>query len=75
MHYFLFGKGVVSEFSYSLDNREDTNLTLLDVFQNGEGGDCKSLVKACKFDSYHIHQILLVIHLSLFCYLLRNFDS
>ena len=22
------GKGVVSEFSYSLDNREDTNLTL-----------------------------------------------
>ena len=28
MHYFLFGKGVISEFSYSLDNREDTNLTL-----------------------------------------------
>ena len=27
MHYFLFGKGVISEFSYSLDNREDTNLT------------------------------------------------
>ena len=23
------GKGVVSEFSYSLDNREDTNLTLM----------------------------------------------
>ena len=28
MHYFLFGKGVISEFSYSLDNCEDTNLTL-----------------------------------------------
>ena len=24
----VFGKGVISEFSYSLDNREDTNLTL-----------------------------------------------
>ena len=31
MHYFLFGKGVISEFSYSLDNREDTNLTLYEL--------------------------------------------
>jgi len=25
------GKGVISEFSYSLDNREDTNLTLYEL--------------------------------------------
>jgi hypothetical protein len=49
MHYFLFGKGVISEFSYSLDNREDTNLTLYELV---------SLPKRCwtfsKFLALHI---------------------
>ncbi len=51
MHYFLFGKGVISEFSYSLDNREDTNLTLYELV---------SLPKWCwTFSKFLALQILL----------------
>jgi len=68
MHYFLLGKGVISEFSYSLDNREVHQPHTL-LFPCGLRRLRNKLLNWCRI-SY-----LLVIHLSLFCYLLRNIVS
>ena len=68
------GKGVISEFSYSLDNCEDTNLTLYGIVTQLVEWQLEALqvVGSIPTDSTKFSY---VIHLSMFCYLLRNFDS
>lgn len=74
MHYFLFGKGVISEFSYSLDNREAHQPHTYGIVTQLVEWQLEALqvVGSIPTDSTKFSY---VIHLLRFCHLLRNFDS